>query len=79
MPTDTHRTALRRIREEHGFRSRRRFARALGVSYETPRYWERGLVRPRPHHQERLVNLLGLPIDEILASETLTAAPKDSR
>jgi DNA-binding transcriptional regulator YiaG len=79
MSADTHRTALRRIREEHGFRSRRRFAAALNVSAETPRYWERGLVHPHPKHQRRLTALLGLPIDVILAPETTTTTPKDGR
>jgi DNA-binding XRE family transcriptional regulator len=62
-------TALRRIRIEHGYRSRRAFAKKLGVSPETPTSWERGTCKPHPRHAEKLVALLAMPLEQLLAPE----------
>jgi transcriptional regulator with XRE-family HTH domain len=42
------------IREIRGFRSYREFAEALGVTYQTPSYWENGVHSPTPAHMRAL-------------------------
>jgi transcriptional regulator with XRE-family HTH domain len=52
-------TALRRLRTEAGWPSRRALARVLGVSRETVRHWERELHRPYAAAGARLEAALG--------------------
>src|SRR5438105_4806697 len=67
-------TAVNRLRTERGL-SRRAFARAIGVSVETPRAWEAGKCKPHPRHVEKLIAFFERPLAEILAPEKPNAHP----
>lgn len=70
--------ALRRIRIAKGFTSGRRFARALGVSHQTPFIWESGQHLPLPHHQQRLEDVLGEPMWKLFAPDAETDASEEA-
>ena len=48
----------------------------LGISGKAVSKWERGLSKPCEEHWERLVALLGLPVDSTIATEEKRVAPK---
>ena len=48
----------------------------LGISGKAVSKWERGLSKPCEEHLERLVALLGLPVESTEAAEEKRVAPK---
>ena len=48
----------------------------LGISGKAVSKWERGLSKPCEEHWERLVALLGLPVDSPITAEEKRVAPK---
>ena len=48
----------------------------LGISGKAVSKWERGLSKPCDEHLERLVALLGLPVDSPITAEEKKVAPK---
>ena len=48
----------------------------LGISGKAVSKWERGLSKPCEEHLERLVALLGLPVDSPITAEEKRVAPK---
>ena len=48
----------------------------LGISSKAVSKWERGLSKPCEEHLERLVALLGLPVDSPITAEEKRVAPK---
>ena len=41
----------------------------LGISGKAVSKWERGLLKPCDEHLERLIDLLGLPVDKYITAE----------
>ena len=48
----------------------------LGISGKAVSKWERGLSKPCDEHLDRLVALLGLPVESTIAAEEKNLAPK---
>ena len=48
----------------------------LGISGKAVSKWERGLSKPCDEHLERLVALLGLPVDSPITAEGIEKAPR---
>ena len=48
----------------------------LGISGKAVSKWERGLSKPCEEHWERLVALLGLPVDSPITVERIEKAPR---
>ena len=48
----------------------------LGISGKAVSKWERGLSKPCEEHLERLVALLGLPVESTITAEEKRVAPK---
>lgn len=48
----------------------------LGISGKAVSKWERGLSKPCEEHLERLVALLGLPVDSPITAEGIEKAPR---
>ena len=48
----------------------------LGISGKAVSKWERGLSKPCDEHLERLVALLGLPVDSPITAERIEKAPR---
>jgi transcriptional regulator with XRE-family HTH domain len=48
----------------------------LGISGKAVSKWERGLSKPCEEHWERLVALLGLPVETAITAEEKRVAPK---
>lgn len=48
----------------------------LGISGKAVSKWERGLSKPCEEHLERLVALLGLPVDSPITAERIEKAPR---
>ena len=48
----------------------------LGISGKAVSKWERGLSKPCEEHLDRLVALLGLPVDSPITAEEKRVAPK---
>lgn len=48
----------------------------LGVSGKAVSKWERGLSKPCEEHLDRLVALLGLPVESTITAEEKKVAPK---
>lgn len=48
----------------------------LGISGKAVSKWERGLSKPCEEHLDRLVALLGLPVESTITEEEKRAAPK---
>ena len=48
----------------------------LGISGKAVSKWERGLSKPCEEHLDRLVALLGLPIESTITAEEKSVAPK---
>ena len=48
----------------------------LGISGKAVSKWERGLSKPCEEHLERLVDLLGLPVESTITAEEKRVAPK---
>lgn len=48
--------------------NRAQFQRAIGVAYSTVVNWERGVTRPNAHHLERIAQVTGVPLGEIMGS-----------
>ena len=48
----------------------------LGISGKAVSKWERGLSKPCEEHWERLVALLGLPVDSPITAERIEKAPR---
>ena len=48
----------------------------LGISGKAVSKWERGLSKPCEEHWERLVVLLGLPVESTITAEEKRVAPK---
>ena len=50
----------------------------LGISGKAVSKWERGLSKPCDEHLERLVALLGLPVDSPITAERIEKAPQST-
>lgn len=48
----------------------------LGISGKAVSKWERGLSKPCDEHLERLIDLLGLPVDYPITAEEKRSVPK---
>ena len=48
----------------------------LGISGKAVSKWERGLSKPCEEHLERLVALLGLPVETAITAERIEKAPR---
>ena len=48
----------------------------LGISGKAVSKWERGLSKPCEEHLDRLVALLGLPVDSPITAERIEKAPR---
>ena len=48
----------------------------LGISGKAVSKWERGLSKPCEEHLDRLIALLGLPVESIITAEEKRVAPK---
>ena len=48
----------------------------LGISGKAVSKWERGLSKPCEEHLDRLVALLGLPVESTITAEEKSVAPK---
>ena len=48
----------------------------LGISGKAVSKWERGLSKPCDEHLERLIDLLGLPVDKYITAEEKRVVPK---
>jgi transcriptional regulator with XRE-family HTH domain len=48
--------------------NRAQFQRAIGVAYSTVVNWERGATRPNAQHLERIVQVTGVPLGDIMNS-----------
>ena len=48
----------------------------LGISGKAVSKWERGLSKPCDEHLDRLVALLGLPVDSPITAEGIEKAPR---
>lgn len=59
-------TNLHRVRLDRGY-SLRDLAALVGCSYTAVHGWERGHHAPQPRHGARLRDVLGLPLDLLLA------------
>jgi transcriptional regulator with XRE-family HTH domain len=72
MPTAV--PTLKRIRKQKGYTSGRTLANKLNVSHEAVYSWERGDYYPLFEHRMKLELLLGVPVAELFAPDTTTAA-----
>lgn len=50
----------------------------LGISGKAVSKWERGLSKPCEEHLDRLVALLGLPVESTITAEEKRVAPKET-
>ena len=50
----------------------------LGISGKAVSKWERGLSKPCDEHLERLIDLLGLPLDSSITAERMEKAQRNS-
>ena len=50
----------------------------LGISGKAVSKWERGLSKPCEEHLDRLVDLLGLPVDSPIKAERIEKAPQST-
>ena len=50
----------------------------LGISGKAVSKWERGLSKPCDEHLERLIDLLGLPVDSPITAERMEKAPRNT-
>ena len=50
----------------------------LGISGKAVSKWERGLSKPCEEHLDRLVALLGLPVDSPITAERIEKAPQST-
>ena len=57
--------------------SRRAFAEALGVHYQTVGYLERGEYNPSLHLALRIAAFFGVPVEEVFSLEPLPAEVQD--
>ena len=48
----------------------------LGISGKAVSKWERGLSKPCDEHLERLIDLLGLPVESTITAEEKRVVPK---
>ncbi len=48
----------------------------LGISGKAVSKWERGLSKPCDEHLERLIDLLGLPVDSPITEEGIEKVPR---
>ena len=48
----------------------------LGISGKAVSKWERGLSKPCDEHLDRLIDLLGLPVDSPITAERIEKAPR---
>ena len=48
----------------------------LGISGKAVSKWERGLSKPCDEHLEKLIDLLGLPVDSPITAERIDKAPR---
>ena len=48
----------------------------LGISGKAVSKWERGLSKPCDEHLERLIDLLGLPVESTITADEKRVAPK---
>ena len=48
----------------------------LGISGKAVSKWERGLSKPCDEHLERLIDLLGLPVDSPITAEGMEKVPR---
>ena len=48
----------------------------LGISGKAVSKWERGLSKPCDEHLDRLVTLLGLPVESTITAEGIEKAPR---
>jgi transcriptional regulator with XRE-family HTH domain len=55
---------LRRHRKLHAW-SQEKLAEFLQTDASLVRKWERGVVKPRPYHQEKLCDLFGVTADQL--------------
>ena len=66
---------LKELRKASGL-TQSDLAEKLNVHLQTVSKWERGLSKPCEVHLERLVALLGLPVESTMAAEEKRVAPK---
>lgn len=64
------------IKEVRGSRSQRQFAKDLGVSFTTIRYWELCESFPNAENLELIAKTLGKSLEEFLMSLRRTVPPK---
>jgi transcriptional regulator with XRE-family HTH domain len=69
---------LKRRREAAGF-TQASFAGAVGVPLRTVHNWEQGRRKPRVPMMLRVVGILGVTVDDLLAGESAAPAPKRAR
>ena len=50
----------------------------LGISGKAVSKWERGLSKPCEEHLDRLVALLGLPVDSPITAERIETSPRST-
>ena len=62
-------------RKERGF-TQAELGSMLGISGKAVSKWEHGLSKPCEEHWERLVALLGLPVETAITAEEKRVAPK---
>ena len=62
-------------RKEHGL-TQAELGSMLGISGKAVSKWERGLSKPCEEHLDRLVALLGLPVESTITAEEKRVAPK---
>ena len=50
----------------------------LGISGKAVSKWERGLSKPCDEHLEKLIDLLGLPVDSPITAERIETSPRST-
>lgn len=68
-PSDTIHNRIALLRVDHGV-SRRQFADALGVHYQTIGYLERGEYSPSLHLALRIAAYFGVPVEFVFSLES---------
>lgn len=64
-------------RREHGF-TQAELGAMLGISGKAVSKWERGLSKPCNEHLEKLIELIGLPVELNVMAEEKSSLPKDT-
>ena len=61
-------TRLRAARRSRGF-SQKRLAELLGVDHSAVSLWESGKHRPHPRTGQKLADVFGVPVDQLLNND----------